>query len=206
MKKFLLAMLGTALAGGVAYAQQEEPLDPTQDTAHEQTTEQGEVAGEWDEQDPMSETTDPTQSGTNDPTMSDPEDSTYGQESGQEQQSTTEDPMSSQEDLYGQESSGMQHDIADMSAEELKGKSLVSDTGEEIGQIDRVGHERVVTIDVGGFLGVGEKTIAIPVSELQVSSDGSLQTTLTKEELEARAEFSEQGFEEEGSQSTSTSY
>lgn len=201
MKTFVLAMLATALGCGVAYAQQEEPVDPTQDPTQEQTTEYGQEAGEWDERDPMSETEDPTQAETDPMSETQPEESTtYGQESGQEQQ-TTEDPMSSQEELYGQES-GMQHAISDMSAEELKNMSLVSDTGEEIGQVDRVGHERVVTVDVGGFLGVGEKTVAIPVSELHVSSDGSLQTTLTKEELEARPEFSEQGFEEEGSQST----
>lgn len=207
MKKFLLGMLGAALACGMAYAQQEEPLDPTQDPTQEQTSEYGEDVGEWDEQDPMSETEDPTQSQT-DPTMSEtqPEESTTYE---QDQQPTTEDPTSSEEELYSQESSGMeQHDISSMSADELKGMTIVSESGEEIGSVDRVGEARVVTVDVGGFLGVGAKTVAIPVSELQMSADGSLQTTLTREALEARQEFDDQkGFTEEGAEADeSTSY
>lgn len=204
MKLFLLGVLGVALAGGVAYAQQEEPIDPTQDPTQEQTTDYGEEVGEWDERDPMSDTEDPTQSEMDDPTMSDtPEESTtYGQESGQEQQSTTEDPASSEEGLYGHEA-GMQHGVSEKSADELKGMTVVSDTGEEIGQVDRVGQERVVTVDVGGFLGVGEKTVALRASELEISPEGHLQTTLTREELEARPEFDEQGFtEEEGTDSS----
>jgi cytoskeletal protein RodZ len=203
MKKFLVGMLGAALACGMAYAQQEEPIDPTQDPTQEQTSEYGEDVGEWDEQDPMSETEDPTHSQT-DPTMSEtqPEESTT-------EESTTEDPASTEEELYGQESSGMeQHDISSMSADELKGMTIVSETGEEVGAVDRVGEARVVTVDVGGFLGVGAKTVAIPVSELQMSADGSLQTTLTREALEARQEFDDQkGFTEEGAEaSESTSY
>lgn len=205
MKKFLLGVLGAALTCGMAYAQQEEPLDPTQDPTQEQTTDYGEDVGEWDEQDPMSETEDPTQSQT-DPTMSEtqPEESTTYE---QDEQSTPQEPTSSDDQLYGQESGMEQHDVSSMSAEELKGMTIVSDTGEEIGSVDRVGEARVVTVDVGGFLGVGAKTVAIPVSQLQMSADGTLQTTLTKEALESRQEFDEKGFTEESSEgSESTSY
>jgi PRC-barrel domain len=196
MKKFLLGMLGAALAGGMAYAQQEEPMDPTQDPTQEQTPEYGEEVGEWGEQDPMSETEDPTQSEMDDPTMSET----------QQEESTTEEPATSTDELYGQESGMQQHDLSSMSAEDLKGMTIVSDTGEEIGSIDRVGEVRVVTVDVGGFLGVGAKTVAIPISELEMSSDGNLQTTLTRETLEQRQEFDEQAFTEESSESEDTSY
>ena len=191
MNKFLLGMLGAALAGGMAFAQQEEPMDPTQ----EQTSEYGEEAGEWDERDPMSETEDPTQSEMDDPTMTE----------SQPEESTTEEPAATGE-LYGQESGMQQHDLSSMSAEELQGMTIVSDTGEEIGSIDRVGEVRVVTVDVGGFLGVGAKTVAIPISELEMSSDGNLTTTLTRETLEQQQEFDEQAFTEEGSETESTSY
>ena len=196
MKKFLVGMLGAALACGMAYAQQEEPMDPTQDPMEEQTSEYGEEAGEWEERDPMSETEDPTQSEMDDPTMTE----------SQPEEATTEEPATSTDELYGQESGMQQHDLSSMSAEELKGMTIVSDTGEEIGSIDRVGEVRVVTVDVGGFLGVGGKTVAIPISELEMSSDGNLKTTLTRETLEQRQEFDEQAFTEEGSESESTSY
>lgn len=204
MKKFLVFLLGTALAGGMAVAQQEE-------TTEDQTSEYGQEVGEWDERDPLSqtETQDPTQSEMDDPTMGEtqPEESTtYGQEQqdptyGQEQQSTTE-----QDPMYGQES-GMQHGLSDMSAEELQGMTVVTETGEEVGQIDRIGQsqeyqDRVATVDVGGFLGIAEKTIAIPLSELEMSSDGNVQTRMTKEEIESREEFDEQGFTEEGGETT----
>ena len=197
MKKFLLGMLGAALACSMAYAQQEEPMDPTQDPMQEQTPEYGEEeVGEWDEQDPMSETEDPTQSEMDDPAMSET----------QPEESTTEEPATSTGELYGQEAGMEEHDLSSMSAEELKGMTIVSDTGEEIGSIDRVGEVRVVTVDVGGFLGVGAKTVAIPISELEMSADGNLRTTLTRETLEQRQEFDEQAFTEEGSESESTSY
>ena len=195
MKKFLLGMLGAALAGGMAYAQ-EEPMDPTQDPTQEQTSEYGQEVGEWDEQDPMSETEDPTQSEMDDPTMTET----------QPEEPTTEEPSTSTGELYGQESGMQQHDLSSMSAEELEGMTIVSDTGEEVGSIDRVGQVRVVTVDVGGFLGVGAKTVAIPISELEMSADGSLKTTLTRETLEQRQEFDEQAFTEESSESESTSY
>ena len=66
--------------------------------------------------------------------------------------------------------------------------------------IDRVGQERVVTVDVGGFLGVAEKTIAIPVTELEMTPEGHVKTTLTKESIQAHQEFDEEGFTEEGTE------
>ena len=63
-------------------------------------------------------------------------------------------------------------------AADLEGKTVVTLTGDEVGTIGQVGKspgsgERVATLDVGGFLGVGEKTIAVPLSRLHRSeSDG----------------------------------
>lgn len=191
MKKFLAGMLLAALAGGMAYAQEDEPLDPTQDPMQEQTSEYGQEVGEWDERDPMSE--DPAQSTMDDPTMGET----------QPEEDTTYEQDSQDAELYGQESDTQQQDLSDMSADEIKGMTIVSDTGEEIGAIDRVGQVRAVTVDVGGFLGVGAKTVAIPLSELTVTSDGNLQTSLTKESLEARHELDEQAFTVEGEESKS---
>lgn len=193
MRKFLALLTGTALAGGMAVAQQEQdptqdPVDQTQEPVQDQTSEYGEEVGEWDQRDSVSQTEEPTQT----------EDSTMGETETQE--STT----------YSQEME-MEHGLSDMSVEELQGTTVVTATGEEIGEIDRIGHseehqERVATVDVGGFLGVAEKTIAIPLSELETSSDGNVQTTLTKETIESQEEFDEQGFTEESSTEEDTGY
>jgi hypothetical protein len=200
MKKFLALILGTALAGGMAVAQ--EPQDPMQDPTEEpvqqepteeQTTEYGEEVGE---RDPLSQS-ETTQSQAQDPTH-------------------TEDPMQTEDPTMGESTTQahemeMQHGLSDMGVEELQGMTVVTATGEEIGEIDRVGQsemhqERIATVDVGGFLGVAEKTIAIPLSELEMSSDGHAQTTLTKETIESSEEFDDQGFTEEGGEQEDTGY
>lgn len=197
MNRFLAISVASALAGGVAVAQQPQDqsdygdqMEQTQDELGDQmdqtTDEYGEEVGEWGDSDPMQDNTDTMgQTETQDPMTDDP--------------MQTEDPTT-----YGQ---GMSTGLADMSVEELEGKTLVTESGEEIGQVASVGQseqhqERVATVDVGGFLGVAEKTIAIPLSELEVSADGNIMTTLTKEAIESRESFDEQGFTEEGSDTT----
>jgi sporulation protein YlmC with PRC-barrel domain len=77
-------------------------------------------------------------------------------------------------------------------ASDLIGKAVYS--GEEsIGEISdlvlqKEGETRAALIDVGGFLGIGEKTVGIPFDKLQISKaeDGAEQVTvaMSKEELE----------------------
>ncbi|HEX7062152.1 MAG TPA: PRC-barrel domain-containing protein [Woeseiaceae bacterium] len=99
------------------------------------------------------------------------------------------------ENAYGEEVGEQSaHDLSQMSAEELAGRTVMTTSGEEIGTIEQVGYsstdqEKVATINVGGFLGVGEKLIAVPLSELQMGSDDSLQTTMTREEIQSQPEF-----------------
>ncbi|MEX2494493.1 MAG: PRC-barrel domain-containing protein [Woeseia sp.] len=113
------------------------------------------------------------------------------------------DTRASQQSQAGEnpDSMGMGNDLSGMTAEELKGKTVLTLTGEEIGEIGEVGtsgtqQERVATVEVGGFLGISEKTIAIPLSELQpsVSGEDSVKTSLTRTSIEARPEFDESGF------------
>ena len=47
-------------------------------------------------------------------------------------------------------------------------------------------HVSAVILSVGGFLGMGDKLVAIPVSQLKVGSEAKFATDLTKEQL-ARA-------------------
>lgn len=83
-------------------------------------------------------------------------------------------------------------------ADYLAGKKVVTLDGKEIGEIRKVGKspshdERVATIDAGGFLGVGSKTIAVPLSRLHQSpSDGdNIRLSMMRTSLEEEPEFDE---------------
>jgi sporulation protein YlmC with PRC-barrel domain len=177
-------MAGLALTGGAAIA-----------GAQEQSTQE-----EWDTQ---SQTTDPyeTQSQTE---TTDP----YETESQSQSQTQTTDPYETQStDPYSTESqtetgssstmqgSTMENpDLSQLSSEELQGKSIVSSTGEEIGTIEKVGYseqhqDRVAAVNVGGFLGAGEKTIAIPLSDLSMGADTNVTTTMDRETIEQQEEI-----------------
>lgn len=89
-----------------------------------------------------------------------------------------------------------------LKAHELTGYMLESapihdDDENEVGVVMRVlseGPESLVVIDVGGFLGIGAKRVAVPASALNFMSDEEgvvyATTTLTKEELTDMPEFS----------------
>jgi hypothetical protein len=73
--------------------------------------------------------------------------------------------------------------------EDLEDAALVSEAGEAIGEIEEVlvdanGQPAAVTAEIGGFLGVGQRTVVIGLDRLQLKDD-DLATRLTKEELEA---------------------
>ena len=87
-------------------------------------------------------------------------------------------------------------------AEDLEGRTVVTLTGEEVGEIRAVGkspshEERVATIDAGGFLGVGEKTVAVPLSELhRAPSDGeTVRIALLKSSIDSLPTFDESELE-----------
>ena len=77
------------------------------------------------------------------------------------------------------------------SSTELEDMNLLSHAGEEIGEIERVlvdedGRPAAVTAEVGGFLGVGEKTVVIGLDRLRLEGEDEpdLATTYTREELQ----------------------
>lgn len=203
MKKQVAIAVGLALAGNMALAAQEQgstqDYDPNRDIVTETERDRG-VTMDAPRQDT------PVQSdyGTEPETQTDSDMSTdpYGTDQSQSQSQTdtygtesdtdTRQSASTWEDTAGD-------DMADMTAAQLKGKSVVTSTGEEIGEIDDVGYsathqERVAVIEAGGFLGVGEKRIAVPLSELEPGSDDSVKTSLDRDTIESQEEFDEAGF------------
>lgn len=76
-----------------------------------------------------------------------------------------------------------------MSASDLEDADLVDASGNEIGDIETVlvdasGAPVAVAAEVGGFLGMGEKTVVINLDQLQLKDD-EVVTVLTKEQLGA---------------------
>lgn len=74
------------------------------------------------------------------------------------------------------------------------GKSLYGANDEEVGEIDDVvmsssGGVESVLVDVGGFLGLGAKTIAVPVDNIQMQGDKLVDSSLTKEQAEQMPEY-----------------
>ena len=77
------------------------------------------------------------------------------------------------------------------SSTELEDMNLLSHTGEEIGEVENVlvdenGQPVAITAEIGGFLGVGQKTVVIGFDRLQLKGEDEpdLATTLTKEEMQ----------------------
>jgi sporulation protein YlmC with PRC-barrel domain len=89
---------------------------------------------------------------------------------------------------------------SDMRGEEIIGQTLYGSNGEEIGEIDNVvmsqgGSTPEVLVGVGGFLGIGERDVAIPLNEIQMQGD-RLTTAMTKDEIGGMEPYDESGYQE----------
>lgn len=81
-----------------------------------------------------------------------------------------------------------------LGAEEIVGKEVVNQEGEVIGEIDDVvvdtsSQMQLAVIDVGGFLGIGDKSVAVSFDQLQLTDDDRVRSDLTRETLEAQPEY-----------------
>jgi len=90
--------------------------------------------------------------------------------------------------------------IDQISAEDFVGTTVYGANDENVGEIGDVilsqdGQIDAVLVDVGGFLGMGEKQVALGMDNLQFMADEDgdlyLYTNLTKEELEAQQAYDE---------------
>lgn len=91
--------------------------------------------------------------------------------------------------------------FASLTADELDDVKVILGSGEEIGEIDEIGYspqhgEKVAVIEVGGFLGIGERDIAVPFSQITETSDGKAQITMSRAEVEAAPEFDDDWLED----------
>ncbi|MFW8593790.1 PRC-barrel domain-containing protein [Cribrihabitans neustonicus] len=90
---------------------------------------------------------------------------------------------------------GADLDLANMTAGELTGKKVLSADGNDVGEIDYVikqGGKLAGVVGVGGFLGMGEHTVAIPLEDFKLIEDEQLQLSAqTEANLKAMAEVDE---------------
>ena len=82
-----------------------------------------------------------------------------------------------------------------MSVDEIDGMDIYDSTGERVGEVDDIlmsedGNVSAASLDIGGFLGMGERDVVLPLESLTKTDDG-LVTTLTKEQLESLPEYEE---------------
>lgn len=85
-----------------------------------------------------------------------------------------------------------------LSADALLGANIVNSKGDEIGEVEDLvigtgGRIDMAIIEVGGFLGIGSKTVAVNISELERAPNGkAFVTSMTKDELKTLSEYKKQ--------------
>lgn len=91
-------------------------------------------------------------------------------------------------------------DVTTMGTDELIGANVYSYDNDNVGEIGEIvltkdGKTDAVVIDVGGFLGLGEKPVAVAFEDLEFRADegGTLYvyTQFTEDQLESAAEYNE---------------
>lgn len=77
-----------------------------------------------------------------------------------------------------------------VNAKDLAAMSVYGSDGKKIGGVNKVLADnsndiKAVTLDVGGFLGIGAKEVVLPIDKVQKGTEKDrLQTSLTKDEIE----------------------
>jgi len=152
---------------------------------------------------------DPGDPGTPEPessAMYDAEDTDRATDTTADRQMQAEDRMRQNEQLAQQQAEQQQDrslanpgdsavdSLDTLGVDEIVGKKVVSQQGEEIGEIEDVvvdtsSQTKLAVIDVGGFLGIGEKSVAVSFDQLELSDDGRVRSDLTRETLESQPEY-----------------
>lgn len=90
--------------------------------------------------------------------------------------------------------------LSAMTAEDLIGRDIVDGDGNSVGEVEdlMIAPDKQVThvlVDVGGFLGIGAKTVALQADQLLLSEGdgGDLVTAMAKEQIEALPGYERQG-------------
>lgn len=89
--------------------------------------------------------------------------------------------------------------LSAMTVDEVVGTSVIGIDDQNVGDVDYVIEQSdglAFVVGVGGFLGLGEYTVAVPADQFTLNADGDLAlSSMTQEELESMPEFTEEGVE-----------
>jgi putative membrane protein len=175
------AATGAATAEGTAAESTTEQPATTGSTTAESTTEQpatGSTTPESTMEQPPATTGGTTAEGTAEPTATSAE-------------STAEQPTATQE------AARPPYPLGDKTANDLIGQSVVNQNGDNVGEIYDIvlnpsDQAVLAVVSVGGFLGLGEKNVAVPFEQLQPGENETiLMSTATEGELKALPEYDE---------------
>lgn len=88
-------------------------------------------------------------------------------------------------------------DIADRPVIDLVGMNVVTEAGDDVGEVDTfiiMENEIQAVVGVGGFLGLGEHDVALPLNELRYDGE-RLIIAYTEDELKSMPEYTEEMFD-----------
>jgi putative membrane protein len=121
---------------------------------------------------------------------------------GQEQQPATAMPGQQQQAAatQGQQQQAAPQPGQAVSMENVLGSEVVNTKGEDVAEIEDVvmdqSGKQYAVLSVGGFLGIGEKKVAIPLDELQLGKDKAyLMTAETEDQLKQMPEYDENQYQ-----------
>lgn len=86
--------------------------------------------------------------------------------------------------------------ISSMTAERLIGRDVYDSTGREIGEIEdivfnREGRVTAALVDVGGFLGVGQRRVALDLTQVRMQDDRLVLQTMTRDQMQQLPPYSQ---------------
>ncbi len=79
-----------------------------------------------------------------------------------------------------------------MRVADIVDQPVIGENGDEVGEVADIAlmNDKVVAIlEVGGFLGLGEHEVAMPLENMTMREDAFYLPTMTQEELEALPEY-----------------
>ncbi|MGP1356989.1 MAG: PRC-barrel domain-containing protein [Roseicyclus sp.] len=106
------------------------------------------------------------------------------------------DTEMAQADTGGAAAGGGTSPFSGMTVDEILGLKVVAADGADVGEIDYIfqeGGQYMAVIGIGGFLGLGEHTVALPLSDFSMNGtgDGLMLENRTEADLEAMQEIDE---------------
>ena len=86
----------------------------------------------------------------------------------------------------------MYADFDQVMVSDIVGMNVLTEEGEDVGEIDSLvtaNGEIFAVVGVGGFLGLGERDVAIPLDRFMMQDDALVLSSVTESELEGMTEY-----------------